>query len=264
MVRGFIAGLGGVLLVAASGCVGHTAYQKKVDEASDLSRDLTQVQRKNLELVHDNEGLRAEITGLRSKVVELSEARKRLEQMLSTKPEKVYERMAELEREKVGLKEDLANAEKSRGAKVSEARMVYESLLELLKADVAAGRVTVNELHGLITVAPVNDALFEAESAVIHAGGARMLRKAAEFLKGIRAGEIQASTGLEMSTETKAPDRSPSTWNLAMMRVNAVTVFLNSSGIDPAVLRAVIRGDFRAGGGKSGSRRIEISIKMKE
>jgi chemotaxis protein MotB len=264
MVRPLIAGLGGVLAIAISGCVGQTSYQKKVEEASVLTRDLSELQRKNLELAHENEGLRTEIGGLRTKLDEIVEGRKRLEQMLSKKPDKVYQRMAELEREKVGLKEDLANLEKVRGEKVSDARMLYETLLEVMKEDIAAGRVNVAELHGLITVSPVDAALFEPDSGVITSSGMHLLRKITDFLKSARGSEVQVSAGFDLPAESKTPDGSQSSWILPMTRIGAVTGVLRMNGVDPAALKVVVIGGFLSGNLKSGARRIEISIKAKE
>lgn len=264
MVRALIAGLSGLMAVAISGCVGQASYQKKVEEASVLTRDLTELQRKNLELSHENEGLRTEIGGLRTKLDESLEGRKRLEQMLSKKPDKVYQRMAELEREKVGLKEDLANLEKVRGEKVSDARMLYESLLEVMKDDIAAGRLNVAELHGRITVSPVDAALFESESGVITSSGMRLLGKITDFLKSVRGSEVQVSAGFDFPAEFKTPDGSQSSWILPMTRIGAVTGVLCMNGLDPAALKVAVNGEFRSGNLKSGSRRIEISIKAKE
>jgi chemotaxis protein MotB len=260
-----------VLLLALSGCVSQGNYDKKVEEVAGLSRDLVEMQRRNTDLVRENEGLQADIVGLRAKIDELEAARKSLEQTALTGAGTHYQLVAELEREKGRLREDLAKLLRVQDERVRSASRTYESFLERMKDEIAAGQVRITELRGTVTLAILDEALFDSTKTDLSARGTSLLRKIAEILKDVTDRDVSVEAFYSISgTRSDISSRPQTPWRVPTLRSLAVARFFRQSGIDSAVLSAVTSGEFdlaadtgiTADRGKLQS--IHVSIAVKE
>lgn len=258
-------------MLGVSGCVGQGTYEKKVEETTALSRDLAEMQRRNTVLVRDNEGLRADITGLRAKVGELDETRKTLEQTIAALGDSPYQRVAELEREKGRLREDLAKLLRAQDEQVRAVSRIYESVLERMKDEIALGRVRISEYRGTVTVTFLSKILFEANGVQLSANGTVLLRKITDLLKDIRKAEVavEAYYDIPVSVSILSSQQAPP-WRVPAQRTIAVARQLRQGSVAATSLDAVTRGEFGlAGDGSSGEGRdrlqhIDISITVKD
>jgi chemotaxis protein MotB len=260
-----------VLVLALSGCVSQGIYDKKVEELTGLSRDLVEMQRRNTDLVRENEGLLADIAGLRAKLDELEAARKSLEQTVLTGSGTHYQLVAELEREKGRLREDLAKLLRVQDERVRSASRTYESFLERMKDEIAAGQVRITELRGTVTLAILDKALFDGAKDDLSAPGTLLLRKVAEMLKDVMDRDISVEAFYSIPDKSSDISSRPSTpWSVPILRSLAVARFFRQGGINSAVLSSVTSGEFdlvadssiTAGRGKLQS--IYVSIAEKE
>jgi chemotaxis protein MotB len=233
------------VLLGQFGCVGKSAYQKKVEETSCLTRELTELQLRNTELARETEGILTEQSRLRARVAELEAGNRSLEQMLNAKTEPSYGMVAELEREKARLTDDLARLLSAREGKVRDVSRIYETLLEGMKDEIASGRVTVSELRGRVTIAVRDEALFNGDKDEINPTGIPLLRKIAANLKGV--GENEVGIALPFVIPENVPVTAPRNGNPAVLpaaRAVAIARFFRQEGIGPENLIAMARGEF--------------------
>lgn len=260
-----------LFLAGLSGCVGQGTYEKKVEEMTALSRDLADMQRRNTVLVRENESLRADISGLRTKVGELDETRINLEQTIAALGESPFQRVAELEREKVRLREDLAKLLRAQDEQVRAVSLMYEGILERMKDEIAQGQVRISEYRGTVTVTFLNKVLFEGNGAQLSSGGIVLLRKITDFLKDIRRAEVAVVAFYDMPlTVPTISAQQASAWRVPAQRTAAVARQLRQGGVEASLLDAVTRGEFGLADdvttrdGRDRLRRIDISITVKD
>jgi len=258
-------------LLGISGCVGQGAYEKKVEEVSGLSRDLAEMQRRNVDLVKKNEKLQADATGLRAKIDELDETRKSLEQTIAGGGESPYQRIAELEREKGRLREDIAKILRSQDEQVRAVSRIFESVLERMKDEIALGQVRISEFRGTVTVTFLNKYLFEGNDTALSSRGTARLKKITDLLKDVKKAEITVGAFYDMPAKPSVRSaRQEELWQVPLQRAMAVTRQFRMGGIDHAMLAAVTRGEFGLAGdstirdGRDKARRIDISITVEE
>lgn len=257
-------------LLCQFGCVRQGTYQKKVEETSFLTRELDDLRKSNSELAGENEGLRSERVQLQARVAELEEGKKTLEQMLTEKSEPSFGVIAALEREKARLSEDLARLLSAREGKVRDVSRIYENLLEAMKDEIAAGRVTVSELRGKLTIAIRDEALFNAGRREINPAGISLLLKITDRLKGAAENELCIALPFEIPEHTPAADAAKwSPAGLLAERAMAIARLFRQQGIEPENLLAAVQGEFApprgegrpAAPGKAS--RVEITVSAK-
>ncbi len=258
------------ILLSLFGCVGQNAYQKKIDEASDLTKVLAEARKKNADLSRENEEMRAKLDRLDRSVVELESGKKNLEDLLAKKQDTPAVKIAEQAQEIEKLKGDLASLHREREGKVRDVSTLYESLLERMKDEVAHGRASITELRGIVTVSVPEEVLFDGDSDEVKQGGVPVIRKIAELLARVHDRNVRVETSFVVSGEPGSAGNRRSAWESAAARAVAVAYLLRGHGVDPAVINAGISGGFTAGGGSSAGlvramgRRLEISIISKE
>ncbi|MDD2319855.1 MAG: hypothetical protein PHO83_07385 [Geobacteraceae bacterium] len=260
-----------MLLSAQFGCVSQGTYTKKVEEVAGLSRDLVEMQRRNTELVKGNEVLRADIAGLRTKLDELEATRKSLEQTISNGAGTHYQLVAELEREKGRLREDLAKLFRLQDDKVRAVSRTYESFLERMKDEIADGQVRVTELRGTVTLVILEKALFEGLNTELSSQGKSLLRKVADMLKDVKDRDVSVEAFYSIpGSMPDIPSRQQTTWREPTLRSLAIVRFFRQSGLSSTTLSAVTRGEFDLAADtgtmtdSSRRQRIDVSIAVKE
>lgn len=253
------------------GCVGQAVYEKKSEAVSDLSNDLAEMQKRNTDLVRENEKLRADISGLRLQMEEIEAAKKRLELSVSSGDQSSYQFVMELEKEQFRLREELAKLLRTSNDKVRNVSRIYESFLERMKDEIAGGRVRISELRGTVTIAIQDNALFDGARTELTPGGHVLLLKFADLLRDVKDVNVTVESLYGLSAAN--PDsstRQQAPWNVPAQRTVVVAKFIQQRGVVSETLSAVTRGEFiRAD--KSGPvidsdmfHRIEISIAEKE
>jgi chemotaxis protein MotB len=232
-------------LLGMVGCVGQSAYEKKAEEATSISRDLAEAQHRNSALVRDNESLRADIAGLRVKVDELETARKRLEQTMVSGDQTPYQFVAELEREKGRLREDLAKILRTQDDRVRTSSRTYESFLEIMKDEIAQGQIRISELRGTIRLEFLEEAIFDGTKTDVSPRGITLLRKVAGLMKDRKDIDVSVDSGYEIPLNAlDASARQQTPWRVPLLRSLSVARLIQQSGVASATLRANTRGEF--------------------
>ncbi|MRR55513.1 MAG: hypothetical protein EG822_13565 [Deltaproteobacteria bacterium] len=232
-------------LLGVVGCVGQSTFEKKAVEATSLSKELAEMQRRNSDLVRDNEALRADLAGLRAKVDELETTRNRLEQTISSGEQTPYQFVAELEREKGRLREDLAKLLRTQDDRVRTSSRIYEHFLERMKNEIASGQVRLTELRGTIRLDLLDEAFFDGTKTELSAHGFTLLQKVAELL--MENNDVNASIESRYEISATRPDDSgkqPASWRIPLLRSLSAARYLLKVGIGTAALSTTTRGQF--------------------
>jgi len=252
------------------GCVGQNTYQKKVEETSDLTRDLAEVRRINMDLTRENERLRAETVELGRKIGELEAGKKDLQDLQAVKQDTPTRKIAEQGREIERLREDLANLQRGMEGKVRDVSILYESLLERMKDDVAHGRVSISELRGTVTVTVPEEILFAEGSDQVKPDGVNVVRKVADLLKGARDRDVRVEATFDIISETETAGKRRLSWEPAAVRTVALADLFRRNGVEPAAINVTVNGGFGnvadsgAALGRAKTRNVAIIIVSKE
>lgn len=230
-----------VFAVVSSGCVGTGTYQKKVVEAEVLVRDLNDARGKYAESERTISALRNELAGVKQQMAELKETNERLERLIVAKDDVSLQRLAQLEREKSKATEELAEVLRDREGKVNTARSAYERILEALATEIAAGRVSVSELRGIIRISLVSSTLFTEGNGELTPSGGQLLAKLASLVAGPPISGLTIQAAVPMALD-ESPARQ-SRWSLPLSRVDAVTQALAQQVGRSVRLVSLIRGE---------------------
>jgi chemotaxis protein MotB len=271
--------------VSMGGCVSTGKYEMKEKEATDLAKSLQDQQQRYADLMKENADLKGQVAKLTGDLAAMSGERDRLaerkkgleESLKSTsdaKNKKIAElsqRISGLEQENAGLKEDIANLKKVKEEEVQKTSKTYEEMLEKMKSEIAQGQVTISELKGKLTVNMLNAILFDSGKAEVKPEGLEVLRKVVDILKTVKdkAIRIEGHTDNVQIVGALAA-KYQTNWELSAARAINVTRYLQSLGIDPALLGAVAYGEYHPVApndteeGKAKNRRIEIILVPKE
>lgn len=269
-----------------SGClVGEGKYLKKVEEADNLSKELAALQEKYTALSSENEGLKGALAKLKDEAAGLARDKEKLtadnrelQQVLQAKSDslsqnivELRQKVSQLEAENARLKADIASTQKAKEEQVREVSKTYEDLLDKMKGEIAQGQVTISELKGKLTVNMVDAILFDSGKAEVKPAGMDILQKVVEILKDVKDKAIRIEGHTDnVQIVGNLAKRFPTNWELSSARAINVTRFLQSRGIDPAVLSAVAYGEYHpvapndTDEGKAKNRRIEIILVPKD
>ena len=262
------------LETAKSDCSASAEMAKK--DADDLrarntacTEYLTSAQKSNKDL-HEALETRKDVLSL--KVSDLIKEKDELSRKLSdsaeenvsirrTKDEELAKAMAE--------KNALAEAGEREAARVKKN---YADLADGLKAEIAAGAVTITNLRGRLTVNMVDTILFESGMAEVRSGGKKILDQVGKVLAEITDKDIRIeghTDNVPIGGELK--NKYPTNWELSAARATAVARYLqDNTKIDPASLIAAGFGEYRpvfpndTPEHKALNRRIEIALVAKE
>jgi chemotaxis protein MotB len=245
-----------VCFLSLLGCVGQNTYQKKVEETSDLTKDLAEVRKRNMDLTRENEGLRAEAVELGRKIGQLEAGKKDLQELQAKNQDTPTIKIAEQGREIERLREDLANLQRGQEGKVRDVSILYESLLDRMKDEVSHGRVSISELRGTVTVTVPEEMLFAADSDQVKPDGMNVVRNVADLLKGARDREVRVEATFDISSETEAAGKHRLPWETAADRTVALAELFRHNGVEPTAINVAVNGGFGriAGSGAAAGR----------
>jgi len=277
-----------VLLCCAfsmGGCVSMGKYELKEKEATELTKSLQEQQQKYADLSKENAGLKGQVAKLTADLADVfgvgappTESKKGLEESLKStadaKNRKIAElsqRISDLEKENSALKDEIANLRKAKEEEVQKTSKTYEEMLEKMKSEISQGQVTISELKGKLTVNMLNAILFDSGKAEVKPEGLAVLLKVIDILKNVKdkAIRIEGHTDNVQIVGALAA-KYQTNWELSAARAINVTRYLQSQGIDPAILGAVAYGEHHPVApndteeGKAKNRRIEIILVPKD
>ncbi len=267
------------------GCVSAGKYELKEKEATDLTRNLQELQQKYADLTKENTDLKDQLkkltdlsAGLTRDKEKLTADNKELESVLKAKSDTLSknisdlrQRIADVEGENAKLKSDIANLQKVKEEEVQKTSKTYEDMLEKMKNEISQGQVTISELKGKLTVNMLDAVLFDSGKAEVKPEGLAVLRKVIDILKNVRDKAIRIEGHTDNVQIGGALARKyPTNWELSAARAINVTRYLQDHGIDPTLLSACAYGEYKPVApndteeGKAKNRRIEIILVPKD
>ena len=257
-----------VLVALASqglGCVLRGTHAEVVDERDRLAARTAAMSERVTLLEASNESLSGERVQLIEEIEELRIAREALESDRAALEQQVTELTARRDQ----LESDLAERDQlveSEQREVVKLRSTYDGLVEDLQAEVAAGRIEVEQLREGVRVRLAQEVLFPQGSARIADPARRMLHKVAGRLIGDdQRIEVHGHTD-DLTIGGRLAQTYPSNWELAGARAAAVLRLLERFGVPPERMTAVSFGPHRPvasnddAAGRARNRRIEIRL----
>jgi chemotaxis protein MotB len=268
-----------VMALVLSGClVAESRFLKKVEEADNLSKELSDLKQKHDKLMAEHDALTAEAAALGKAKVELTKHKADLEQVLAAKSDTLSrnisdlrQKVTDLEVENKKLKDEIVTLQKAKEEKVKEVSGTYEQLLENMKSEIAQGQVTISELKGKLTVNMEAAILFDSGKADVKADGLVILQKMVDTLKAVKDKAIRIEGHTDNVPISGTLTRVfPTNWELSAARAINVTKYLQQQGLDAAILSATAFGEFKPVAdnttkeGRAKNRRIEITLVAKD
>ncbi len=225
-----------VVLVAGCGGVDKEKYSAKELEAERYLKQYLDESQKAADL-------KKKVADLDQK---LAAAQQQIDQLSATR--------AQLEQEKGALQAKSAQ---------------YEQLAGSLKGQIDAGQIELSELRGKMTVKLKDKILFASGSAAIGKEGRAALDAVADAFKSLKGKNVVVSGYTDdVPTGTRGPYKD--NWDLSTGRAIAVVRYLQSKGVDPAMLGAAGFSEYRplapndTPTGRSQNRRIEVALTAAE
>lgn len=243
-----------VLLPMTTACVTQGTYDLMTAQRDDLESKRVQLERK-LELL---EAARTSLMNERDQLLDEFEDQRIAAGQLESDVRRLASTRAKLAENLEQTSELLARRE----AEISAMRGTYDGLVGDLQAEVTAGQIEIERLSSGLNLNLNQDVLFGNASANVSAEGAAVLAKLAARLS-------RMSYQVEIIGHTDNVPigvRYPSNWELAGARASSVVRLLAASGVDPARMSAVSRGEFdpiasnETAEGRASNRRIEIRL----
>lgn len=269
------------LALASVGCYRST-YINKANEAENLSRELSQVQQKNVDLAAENNTQKVRIANLITVAAKAEKERDKLSASLATTTqqqarmaeksratenalranvdsqsktiEDMGRRMGDLQIEKSRLQKELESLQKSHQEKIRNVTSTYETWLaktkeeiaEGMKEEIRRGQVNVKESREGLTVNLVGSILFDPGETNLNADGAAILQKAIPVLKNVKDRVIRVEGHTDnLPIHHATAIKYPTNLELSVARAITVVKYLEEQGVDPGNLIVVGYGDVR-------------------
>ena len=273
----------------AAGCVSKSNYQRKVDEAAQLTEtvrgfetDYQQLARQKEALIASNDQLNRQLTDAMEKSSNLQQdllrARAdidRLEKVLSARSEETGHALAEmrqtidrLQAENQDLAHQVEQERIAREARIAQMKSTYDELVQKMETEIQRGEITISELQGKLTVNMVERILFDSGKADIKPAGLEVLKRVGDILKGVEDKNIRVEGHTDnIPISPRLQQTFPSNWELSAARAINVVHFLQTRiGIPGERLSACGFSQYRpvAGNdtaeGRAQNRRIQIEL----
>ena len=274
-----------LLPLMAGGCVSSSKFENKAAEADGLSRGLQALQQRHNQLAEENNVLKDQLNKLNSDFARLSQQRDKLvedrdelDRLLKSKSSSQSKTISDLrdktftlEKENTTLQEMAADSKKAKEEDVKSVSKTYEALMQEMKNEIAQGQVTITELMGKLTLAMLDQILFESGEAVVKPEGLAVLQRVLPVLKNVKDRGILIEGHMDHAKSIGSPAKEyPTPWELSAARAVNVTRYMEKQGIDPALLAAVAYGGNRPVAdngtveGRAKNRRIAIIIQPRD
>jgi chemotaxis protein MotB len=169
------------------------------------------------------------------------------------------------------MKGEIELLKKTKEEAVQTVSSTYEDLLKEMKGEIEQGQIAITELQGKLTVDLVDKILFDSGRAEVKPEGLEVLKRVVDILKTVtdKTIRVEGHTDNVPIAGTLAK-RYPTNWELSAARAINVTRYLESEGLDPALLSAAAFGEYQpvadneTPGGRAKNRRIAIILLSRE
>ena len=250
--------------VAASGCVNADVF-----DAVTAERDKLRAEKSNLEQrVEMLESANASLEGSRFALIDEMEDLRQTHESLARDVRHLESAEAHLSESLAAREEELVQREAELASSEQELAMLhgaYEGLVEDLEAELASGRIEIEQLRDGLRLNLSQEIMFESGSANLAHGGGAVVRTVAERLKAL-PNDIEVR-GYTDDVALKGSLPYPSNWELAAARAARVARLLVDAGVSPERLSVVSFGQYApiasndTPEGRAKNRRTEIVLK---
>ncbi|TBR20439.1 hypothetical protein EPO15_13195 [bacterium] len=156
-------------------------------------------------------------------------------------------RVDELAKAKTLLEGEKADLQRRKDEEVAAVTKNYEGLTSGLKAEIAAGEVTISSLKGKLTLNLVDRILFDSGSAEVKPAGRKVLARVGAALNQVQDKDIRIeghTDDVPISADLRS--RYASNWELSTARATSVARYLEDQAkVDPRRLVAAGLGQWR-------------------
>lgn len=232
-----------LVLLALSGCVKRSDYDKKAQEAEAARQEAEAAKAKVAQVQQQLNDDEQQIGELKSSLgIAQSQAM-------------TDDQKAELDEAKRAVREA-----QERGKLLTDLEGKFKKMID-------AGHLKVTTRHGRVVLQLHNDVLFDTGTADVKADGKQAIGQVAATLRGVGGRRFQVAGHTDnapITTETKKT--YPTNWELSTARAISVVKLLVSEGVDPGELSAAGYGPYdpiASNGtpeGQAKNRRIEITV----
>ncbi|AJF06163.1 OmpA family protein [Geoalkalibacter subterraneus] len=281
----------GVLLLCllATGCVGKSTYQSKVEEATELSTRIADLQARMEQLEEDRREALNQNSTLERKLADALEKKSSLNQDLLRaranldRSEKALNakdaetgriisemrtRVDELEIRNRELSREVERERLARQARLAQMKSTYDELVDKLENEIERGEITISELQGKLTVNMVERILFDSGKADIKDKGLEVLSRVGQILAESTDRDIRVEGHTDnIPISPRLQEKFPTNWELSTARATNVVHFLQkTSKIAPERLVSCGYGPYRpvesndTAEGRTQNRRIQIVL----
>ncbi len=278
------------------GCVSQGTYDLKVNEAVQLTQNLTDATQRLLQLEEQNLKLGAEVSALNTKLIEMLRKNSELQQTLmndradkdrqkqsfSARNKQMQKQLEDLnqnnnqllasidqlQQENLGLTNQIDNERKAREEKIAKLKNTYDQLVGALEAEIQRGELTITNLKGKLSVNLPNKILFDSGKTEVRKEGIKVLRSLGDIMSKFpdKALQVEGHTdNVQISSRLK--ETYPTNWELSTARANSVVhVLQDLVGLPGERLVAAGYGEYRPIAentdeeGKALNRRIQIQL----
>ena len=270
-----------VLFALSGGCVWKSDYAARLADIDGLQKDKAGLEEKVTVQEKQIAALNAKIAGLERDKQALTEEYDAIKTTLESKRDDLANQVvmlknslneykyqiAGLEREIARLTEVMNKAIEEKEQAMTRMKGTYESLVGELKQEIKEGEIQITQLKDRLTVNMVDKVLFDSGSAAIKSKGKKVLDRVADILKDVADRQIKVEGHTDnVPISASLAGQFPTNWELSTARATTVVRYLQSRGIDPALLSAEGLSEYRPVApndtpeNKSKNRRIEIVL----
>lgn len=218
-----------LLVLLQTACVSHKEFAAL---QSDCSAQLTRMQEKQREVDASLRAAEAARKAQTAEIVRLEEALQRAREQRHSAADRILQLEAALEKKAsiIELQEDVLHRTDSTRKKIERE----------LQEQISRQEIKLAEMEGQLKVTFVDKILFNTGSAVINAGGRKVLEKIAPLLKEQAADMIRVAGHTDnVPIGPALREKYPTNWELSTARATAVVRFLQEqSAIAPQRLSA--------------------------
>lgn len=240
-------------------CIAKAHYQQLLEEKTQLEHQL-QSQRLSLSASQlECEAAIDKSTNLENQNINL----RNTNQVLSKKNLELSSQMVAAQEQTLLKKKELSQ----RQLTLEQATKTYDELVQDLKQEVEAGKITIQNMQDQLKVMLVERIVFPAGTVELNENGKAVLKKVAKVLKNITDRRIQVEGHSDASPVSQELHQLyPSNWELSARRATSVVRFLQDQGVDPKLLAAVALAHYhpiasnKTTAGRQSNRRIEIVL----
>lgn len=166
------------------------------------------------------------------------------------------------------LDEEVTKLSREKEAEMERVRTTHDDMVKTLQKEIEQGQIKVTQLADRLSLNIVDKILFPSGEDQITDAGKEVLKRVGEVLRQAQDKTLRIeghTDNVPLSKHLKT--RFASNWELSTARATNVVRFLqDESGVDPASLEAVGRGQYqpiasnKSAAGRSQNRRIEIIL----